>query len=148
MSTPSRPALWLGYAGLLPFASLAWASLAATTPWNAHAATTLMAYGASILSFMGAIHWGLAMGASAGGAKGSLNRQLVWGVIPSLIAWWAMLLPVAGGLWLVAAGLWACFAVDRTVYPAYGLRGWLPLRLVLTLGATACCGLVAWGQPL
>jgi hypothetical protein len=144
MSTPSRPALWLGYAGLLPFTSLAWASLAATTPWNAHAATALMAYSASILSFMGAIHWGLAMGSSAGGAKGSLNRQLVWGVIPSLLAWWAMLLPVAGGLWLTGAGLWACFIVDSRVYPAYGLRSWLPLRLVLTLGATACCSLVAW----
>jgi hypothetical protein len=144
MSTPSRRALVLGYAGLLPFALLAWAALGAVSPWNARAATALMAYGASILSFMGAIHWGLAMGSSAGGARGSLNAQLLWGVIPSLLAWVAMLLPVAGGLGLIGAGLWACFAVDRKVYPAYGLQGWLHLRLMLTLGATACCVLVAW----
>lgn len=145
MNTPSRWALWLGYAGLLPFAGLTWASLGAATPWNMCAAAALLAYGASILSFMGAIHWGLAMRASAGDDTRHRNGQFIWGVFPSLLAWCAMLWAAPGGLWLVGAGLWACFAMDRKVYPIHGLQGWLRLRLVLTLGATASCAVVAWG---
>jgi hypothetical protein len=148
MNTPNRWALWLGFAGLLPFASLSWAALGAEASWNVQAAAALLAYGASILSFMGAIHWGLAMRASTGTERGHSSTQLIWGVFPSLLAWVSILLPVTGGLWLVSVGLWACFIVDRRVYPDYGLQGWLHLRLVLTLGATASSVAVAWGLRL
>lgn len=55
---------WLGYGGLLPFVALAgigwWAPgtpLWGTPLWG----TALLAYGAVILSFVGALHWGFAM---------------------------------------------------------------------------------------
>jgi Protein of unknown function (DUF3429) len=54
-----RRAAWaLGLAGLLPFIALSWLSWRAS-PW-AH--TMLLQYGAIILSFVGALHWGLALG--------------------------------------------------------------------------------------
>lgn len=94
----------------------------------------LLAYSASIASFLGAIHWGLAM-------RGPLTPQpgpFVWGVFPSLVAWVALLLPIAQGLWTVAMLLGMCLAIDRRSYPAYGLNDWLGMRLHLTLVAAMC----------
>jgi len=125
----------LGYGGLIPFVGLAMAMWWLPQGQQATAALALLAYGATILSFMGAIHWGLTMREASGPSAG----MLLWGVTPSLIAWVGLLLPVAPGLLLVAAVLWICFAVDRRVYPATGLREWLPMRLHLTIVASACC---------
>lgn len=143
MNPPPRHATWLGYAGLLPFVGLAAAANLAPPPWAAHATTGLLAYGTSILSFMGAIHWGLAMRGGEDMPQSVANMRLLWGVTPSLVAWIAAMLGAAAGLWLIVGGLWACYAVDRRVYLVYGLRDWLPMRLVLTWGATLSCGLAA-----
>jgi len=141
MSAPTSDVLplprWaarLGYAGLLPFLALAVAAWAAPVAYRAQAAFALLAYGATIASFLGAIHWGLAM-------RSPLNPQpgpFVWGVFPSLVAWVALLLPISQGLVTVALVLGMCMAVDRRSYPAYGLGEWLAMRLRLTLVATIC----------
>ena len=58
---PPRTVAWLGYGGLIPFLSLTTASLLD----RHHAAVwsdALYGYAAIILSFVGALHWGLAMG--------------------------------------------------------------------------------------
>jgi hypothetical protein len=39
----------------------------------------------------------------------------------------------------MAALLWACFLVDRVLYPRYQLQAWLPMRLRLTLVASLSC---------
>jgi hypothetical protein len=142
MMLPPPTAVWLGYAGLLPFVGLAGASLWLGHLENGQLAQALLAYGASILSFMGAINWGLALRNSAAPD----SKLLLWGVVPSLLAWVALLVGTVPGLWLVLVGLWACFAVDRAVYPRFGLQGWLPMRLALTVVATLACAWVAWSQ--
>lgn len=131
---PPRWAARLGYAGLLPFAALAAATGLAEPSYRAQAAFALLAYGATIASFLGAIHWGLAM-------RGPLTPQpgpFVWGVFPSLVAWLALLMPLPQGLVTMALLLGICLAVDRRSYPAYGLSGWLGMRLQLTLVAGLC----------
>lgn len=141
--THNTPTVWaqtLGYGGLLPFMGLALASWLLPLLYRNAAPTALLAYGASILSFLGAIHWGFAM---RGGATAS-TRLLVWGVLPSLVAWVALLLPLTAGLWLLVVGLWACFAVDRVVYRTVAAQAWLPMRLVLTWVASLCCAAAAW----
>ena len=140
MTQPPRVALWLGYGGLLPFVGLAGLSLWKAPPNSHFFASALLAYGSSILSFLGAIHWGLAMRNS----KSCDKRLLLWGVLPSLAAWLALMANVGLGLGVVVAGLWVCFAVDRKVYPRFELRSWLPMRLVLTTVATLTCAFVAW----
>ena len=50
-----------------------------------------------------------------------------------------MLLAPALGLILIAALLWACYAVDRVQYARHQQQAWLPLRLQLTLVASASC---------
>ena len=63
----------------------------------------------------------------------------LWGVVPSLLAWLGLQLPVASGLILIAVLLWVCFAVDRVVYTRFSLRAWLPMRLLLTAVASVSC---------
>jgi len=45
---------------------------------------------------------------------------------------------------VLACLLWACFAVDRALYPRFRAEGWLPMRLALTLFASISCLLGAW----
>ena len=135
MAGPSRWARRLGFCGLIPFVSLA-AVLWVARPhdWPL-AAMALLGYGATISSFLGAIHWGLVM--REGPAQPA--SSLLWGVVPSLLGWVALLLGHAPGLMLIAALLWACFAVDRILFPRYQLQAWLPMRLRLTLVASLSC---------
>ena len=141
MSAPAREALpvlrWaagLGYAGLVPFVALAVATWLAPPAYRAQAAHALLAYGATIASFLGAIHWGLAMREPRTPQPG----PFVWGVFPSLVAWVALLLPLSQGLVTLALLLGICLAVDWRSYPAYGLGKWLTMRLHLTLVAGVC----------
>lgn len=130
---PSRTARALGLAGLVPFIAGAAATAWADAALSARLAFALAAYAATIAAFLGGLHWGLA----ACGAQAP--AQYGWGVVPSLIAWGALLLPVHAALAVLAGLLVACYAVDRRVLPAQGLSGWLPLRTTLTLVAAACC---------
>jgi hypothetical protein len=98
----------------------------------------LLAYGATIVSFLGAIHWGFAM------QQGSPSRQLlVWGVIPSLLGWMSVLLGSALGLLLLTATLCLCFLIDYKIYPKFGLAQWLPMRFILTAVASVSLTLAA-----
>ena len=111
-------ALWVAPPASWPFVGLA-----------------LLAYGAVIASFLGAIHWGLAMREAS--APPALSW--VWGVVPSLLGWVAVLLGQAQGLVLMATLLGACWAVDRALYPRHRVQAWLPMRLQLTLVASFSC---------
>jgi drug/metabolite transporter (DMT)-like permease len=138
--SPSALVAALGYGGLLPFAVLAVAVCWPGGDGRDFYAFVLLAYGATIASFLGAIHWGLAMR--------SVEAQRLafsWGVAPSLLAWAALLQPTPRGLLLLAVLLLLCYAVDRRLYPRHQLQGWLPMRLRLTLVACASCGAAAWG---
>jgi hypothetical protein len=138
--TPSTAARVLGLAGLLPFIAGAAALALLDAPGlRAWAGTALVAYGALIATFLGGIHWGLAMR----GVQ-PVSARLGWGVSPSLLAWVSLLLPVSPGLWLLAVLLVSCYAVDRTLYASAGLSGWLGLRLQLTSVATLSCLVGAW----
>ena len=133
----SAPSLWaqcLGYGGLTPFVGLALA-IWLWPMYQAKAASALLGYGATIASFLGAIHWGLAMR----DPQGQSRSLLIWGVVPSLLAWVALMLPTSSGLLLIGLLLWACLAVDRVVYTRTGMRAWLPMRLLLTTIASLSC---------
>ena len=131
---PGPTARLLGLAGLIPFVAGAAALWVVGADLELRATRVLNGYAATIVSFLGGIHWGLA--ARRGGPADPL---LWWGVTPSLVAWAALLLPGGAGLVLQAAALVACYAVDARVYPREGLSGWLPLRRLLTLVATLSC---------
>lgn len=137
--SPSGEESLLGYSGLIPFAGLSAVSWLLDGPQQTQVLFALLAYGATILAFLGAIHWGLALREPLAPSAG----LLVWGVAPSLLAWVALMAGGTGGLWLIAAGLWICFVVDRRVYPRFGLSNRLGLRLALTALASLACLLAA-----
>ncbi len=131
-----QPARWLGFGGLVPFCSLAAASL--LDPSHASRwAFALLAYGAVILSFVGALHWGFATVWQSESA-GRRARMMYWSVVPALGAWVALLLPPQAG----AGVLSVLFVVHYLFDVALARRGQLPswylrLRTPLTIGAVA-----------
>ena len=131
---PTPAARVLGFAGLIPFVATALGAWTLPAALQGPAAGALLAYGATIVSFLGGIHWGFAMRREV-----APTSMLVWGVVPSLAAWAALLLPRPAGLWVLAAALVACYLRDRTVFPAEGAEGWLALRGPLTGVATVAC---------
>ena len=140
-TSPSAAALRLGHAGLLPFvigAALVWLVRPDAHPYVTAA---LSAYAAVIVSFLGGIRWGFAM--RQADAPASLAG---WGVVPSLVAWVAVVMPPYAGLVVQGAMLVACYLVDRRVYPAQGAAGWLTLRFRLTAVASLSCFIGAAGS--
>jgi hypothetical protein len=134
-SSPPPWARVLGVAGLLPFVAGAAALLMLRDPVaTARAGFVLAAYAATIAAFLGGVHWGPAL--RDGGAA---PLPLLWGVIPQLAGWLALLMPVRASLATCAAVLIACYVADQRLYPAVGLAAWLPLRLQLTAVAAASC---------
>jgi hypothetical protein len=134
LSVPTPIALRLGYAGLAPFvagALLIWIVRAEALPY---VTASLAGYAAVIVSFLGGIHWGF------GFRRPEPPQSLfVWGVVPSLVAWVAVVMPAYAGLVLLGLALIACYVVDRRVYPGEGAAGWLTLRFRLTaVGALSC----------
>lgn len=151
-----RPAPWLGLAGLLPFLGtllLAW--MAPDPALRGQALSALAAYGAVILSFLGAVHWGFALAMPDGRrfgaagpaaappteppAPGATPARLGLGVLPSLAGWLALLLPVGPGLLLLSLAIVITAAVEHLA-AAHGLLpdGYRGLRWLLSLVAAAC----------
>ena len=160
---PPRTVAWLGYGGLIPFLTLATASLL-DRHHGAIWSDALYGYAAIILSFVGALHWGLAMALpglterqrfaealrqvmvrvdEARHQQPSWQRQrsawFSWSVVPGLIAWPALLLspPLAAPLLLI--GFIAHYLQDRRLARQGTLPDWyLPLRRRLSLVACTC----------
>jgi len=130
-------AAWLGGLGLLPFLAGAAALWLLGAPQRETALFVLIAYAAVILSFMGAIHWGLAMA----GPHGYRARSMAMSVVPALVAWAALSLPAAAALMVMGAGFIGVFVMDmqaiaRGLAPIWYRR----LRLPLTVAVLACLG--------
>ncbi|MFV8835485.1 DUF3429 domain-containing protein [Aquisalimonas sp.] len=120
-------AIALGLAGALPFVALAIAVWLIPETQSAWALGAVIAYGAVILSFLGGIHWGLALHAGP-------PRGFVISVIPSLLAWAALLLPATLALSLLTVCLVAQLVLDLRIRLAPWFR---VLRAVLTAAAAA-----------
>lgn len=145
-ATPGTPlpglALWLGYGGLLPFLAGALAVWLVPPGLQPQAHAWLLHYGAVILTFVGAVHWGLAFRLDNG-----MGARQVVSILPSLWAWVALGLPPVWGYLLVMSGLLGMLAYDRGAATRALTPAWYTtLRLRLTLTATLCLGaaLAAW----
>lgn len=122
----------LGAAGAMPFLILA-AMAGIQWPYQAPSQFALMAYGAVILSFVGALHWAFAM-ILDGLTERERSQHYYWSVVPALLGWIALLLPPVATLLLLLAGFWSHYLLDRRLAVAANLPQWyLPLRLTLTL---------------
>lgn len=143
------PALWLGLGGLIPFAACAAGAFIGPESWRGLALVALIAYGAVILAFLGAVHWGLALAATAEAETRHARTRLTLGVVPALIGWGALLLPSWAGLTVLIAGFLGVWAAEES-----GAReGLVPsrylwLRRLLTLAVVVILSAVLMGLLL
>jgi hypothetical protein len=136
MTQIPRPALLLGFAGLIPFY---WGALTSVTPGLAAWGTEMLGprfagpyvqvfYGAVILSFMSGVLWGFA-------AKGSAWQGYALSVLPALWAFFT----TGGGAERAAVALVAGFlgllALDWHFWKTGAAPDWwMRLRILLTTG--------------
>jgi hypothetical protein len=129
----------LGYAGLIPFVAGVLGVALLEGDARLLAARALLAYGAVILSFLGAVHWGLLLRRP----DPPVASRLVAGVLPALAAWIALLLPERIGLAALVVSFGGFWLYEHRVLT----DGWLPaayLRLRRNL-SLAVCSLLALG---
>ena len=132
----------LGYAGLIPFAALA--TLVFLAPATAPG-PLLAGYGAAILAFLGATHWGWAL--AGGESRLSVPAALSWGVVPALVGWLSLGLPLAPALGLQAVTFGLVWAVDRRAWGGDPAMAWfLRLRSHLSLTVVVLLALAAAGS--
>ncbi|MBJ7503112.1 MAG: DUF3429 domain-containing protein [Burkholderiales bacterium] len=155
---PLKAVRILGYAGLLPFIGLVLVIQLSSTPNNFLAAESLAGYGAVIVAFLGAIHWGANLRSMSSvipmtnsivptGERWSERNAWVWGIIPALTAWLALHLYIPVALLILAALLLIQLVIDKATYPHYfnnvtACQAFLKIRTHLTFVAIVC---LAWG---
>ncbi|NCW18190.1 MAG: DUF3429 family protein, partial [Betaproteobacteria bacterium] len=100
--------------------------------------------GLSIVSFIGAISWGLAI--SVPDLDQDERKSLLyWSVVPSLLACTSFLLPSSGGCLTLAVIAALALAVDlRTAVRLSLPPDWRMLRLHLSIGAILALGAGAY----
>ena len=124
----------LGYAGLIPFIVFSigsWSQL----PMVSDSTYILIAYAAIILSFMGAIHWGVAMS----NTEQHNGQYFIASVIPALSAWVALLIPNSYAIILLIIGFIVLILYDWSVEKPQRLPPWyIPMRNRLTVVVIVC----------
>ncbi|MCA3573925.1 MAG: DUF3429 domain-containing protein [Aestuariivirga sp.] len=127
-------ALLLGLAGLIPFAAGAasqWVALPLLTPEPG--LKLIIAYGAIILSFLGGIRWGTAIGPYDSRRQG---LEFTASVLGSLAGLAAIFIPPVPALTLLISGFLMQGLWDVTSVEAGRLPSWFgKLRMLLTAGA-------------
>lgn len=135
------PALVLGWSGVLPFVAF---SIAAIANVNLPVAsfTLLVGYAVAILSFMGGAQWGLTV--RAGGGFEARWTGYAVSVVPALVAWVALFLPLRSALPLLIAGFAGLVAYDLwTVRQGIAPSWYGSLRIQLTVAVVLLLA-VAW----
>jgi len=134
--------VFLGYGGLIPFVCLTAATIFSARYSDA-SGHSLLIYAAVILSFVGAINWGVAM-ASSDLSEAQRNYLWIWSVAPALIAWLAHFFQPTVASGILIAGFIAQYVQDRRLARTTSLSVWyIPLRLRLTSVACACLAIAS-----
>lgn len=133
--------LAIGLAGLIPFVFIAGAiCVGASLPLHGAGAAlvrALIVYAAVILSFLGGVRWGVALGFDEKAAK----REFVIAVAPSLAGWFAALCPPTTGLWVLCVAFVGLGAFDYASFAGGAAPDWYR-RLRVGLTAVAALSLL------
>jgi hypothetical protein len=127
----------LGYSGLIPFVFLAAALWSFNQDSLAMLHQALLSYAAIILSFMGAVHWGLAIGAAQ-----LRTTQLGFSVFPPLIAWFASFAPQSWNYSLLILTFILLCVFDIIMFKQNAVPKWYP-RLRIPLSVIVILSLIA-----
>jgi hypothetical protein len=128
VEVPTLPKV-LGYSGVVPFVILSAALWIAPANYQAEFSRALIAYGAVILSFMGAIHWGIAIRMQSE----QEHSVLGYSVVPALLAWLAMIMPELYSYAVLLVAFVILCLVDSRLTSLQLAPNWYPLlRIPLT----------------
>jgi hypothetical protein len=128
----------------MPFWGFALATVVDTGVDPVLALMALIMYGAVILSFVGALWWGMAVHAPASAPR---TTMFVWSVVPALVGWASTLTTPETGLRMLMAGLgfqWLLDNMLRRKLPELMLDWVFRLRTMLTGGALSALGFAWW----
>jgi len=132
-------AFWLGWAGVIPFATFS-ALVFAGGGGGIDAATALralIAYGTIILSFMGGVQWGLEMSRREANAPQAIG--LTASVLPALVAFAATFVEPLPALVILAAGFILLLAYDLSrIRAGIGPVWYGALRVQLSTAVVLC----------
>lgn len=135
----SPAALWSGYAGLAPFAaSLAVLWLAPQPEWRELALRLALAYGAVILTFVGALHWAFALSGRLPGAA----AIVIASITPAVVATAALLLGGLRGIALLVVGVGLFWLYEHRRCGNALPADYLALRRSLSIGVCALLTLI------
>ncbi len=136
-----RPALVLGWLGVLPFAIFTLLAITGSVIPRSMAIDALVLYGVVILSFMAGVQWGLAMVSTSGAGIGP---RLAISVLPALAAFGLWYSPATPALIGLAAVFLALLRYDITTSRAGVAPHWYAaLRIQLTSSVVVCLMLAA-----
>ena len=125
----------LGYLGLIPFIVPASLMYLDDQHHFLFWGYVLMSYGALILTFVGALQWAFAMTLSDLSMR-QRKWMYGWSVVPSLVAWGAMLMSPMVAFLLIAIFMAFALWMDAQLGRLVSLPNWyLPLRIRLTIVA-------------
>ena len=136
-------AILLGAAGLVPFLAGSLGALSVDQGTARLALLGVAAYGAVILSFLGAVHWGLALAEGPSQGAQAQRGRFGLGVVPALIGWAALIVVFTGfiktGLLVLVAGFVATTIAEARASRA-GLMpaAYMGLRWVLSIIVIVC----------
>ena len=141
--TPDVPQ-FLGLGGVIPFACGALFTTVSPDAYVTVFANATQLYAASILSFLGGVHWGLALRH----ASIISSRDFIVSVVPSLVGWGAALSSPHPGLLILSSSFAALYGYDRLRLAAARISPsippwYLPMRLPLTVAAAGGCA-ITW----
>ena len=148
-------AIMLGVAGVLPFLACSIGVLALRGQDAERVLLALIGYGATILAFLGGVHWGGALPTpDAPGPRKTPRLRLGLGVLPSLAGWLALVLPLIAaaelGLAVLVVGFIGVTAVEARgaergllsrpyMWLRWGLSAAVVTCLLAVLGARLAC---------
>ena len=146
------PAKIFGFGGLAPFLILALSAWILPDPYRFLVFDILVHYAAVILSFVGAVYWGLALGSLNNKPKSEKQIWIMfsWSIIPALIAWIATQMVLSAALLVLILGFVSAFIFDlwsekRKEIPFWylKLRKSLTLVVVITLSSALFQNMIA-----
>lgn len=132
-------AILLSILALAPFVGCGLAALGSDPAAADRMLSALIAWGALMLAFVGGLHWGLVLRepetepSPAAGSKPGIGRHTRIGVavLPLILGWLALLLPLVTAAWLALLLLIAAYIAVLVAEHHSGRRFVLPSRYLL-----------------
>jgi hypothetical protein len=151
-SSAPLPAKIFGFSGLAPFLILALSAWIFPDPYRLLVFDILVHYAAVILSFVGAVYWGLALCNFNNRSKSEKQMWIMfgWSIIPAVMAWIATQMVLSAALLVLILGFVSAFIFDlwsgkRKEIPLWylKLRKSLTLVVVITLSSALLQSMIA-----